>query len=82
MNKPEITLSIQCKIKAIEIFKYMNDLEIDIRIRYIMNFFKGLYECTQNFNIYDLPLEENVKEDATEEDIERNQIAKEEYLKM
>lgn len=69
MNKPEITLSIQCKIKAIEIFKYMNELEIDIRIRYIMNFFKGLYECTENFNVYDLPLEESVKEDATEEDI-------------
>lgn len=46
MNRPEIALGIQCKIKAIEIFKYMYDLEIDIRLRYMMNFFKGLYLCT------------------------------------
>lgn len=54
MNRPEITLGIQCRILAIEIFKNMNELEIDIRLRYIMNFFKGLYQCTENFNVYDM----------------------------
>lgn len=31
----------------------MNEYEIDIRLRYLMNFFKGLYETTEDFNAYD-----------------------------
>ena len=46
LNRPELNLMIECKIKATEIFKLMNELEIDIRLRYMMNFFKGLYEAT------------------------------------
>lgn len=49
MNRPEIALQIECKIKATEIFKYMNEMEIDIRLRYMMNFFQGIYEATENF---------------------------------
>ena len=45
-NRPEIALNIHCKVKSTEIFKYINELEIDIRLRYMMNFFKGLYEAT------------------------------------
>jgi hypothetical protein len=52
MNRPEIVLGIYCKRIAIEIFKYMNEMEIDIRLRYMMNFFQGLYEATENFEIY------------------------------
>jgi hypothetical protein len=51
-NRPEIALNINCKIKATEIFKYINELEIDIRLRYMMNFFKGLYEATESFEDY------------------------------
>lgn len=43
----------------------MNELEIDIRLRYIMNFFKGLYEATENFTLYELEFSEDVKENAT-----------------
>lgn len=56
MNRPDINKNIQCKIKATQIFKVMNQLEIDIRLRYIMNFFKGLYETTEDFNVYDTPI--------------------------
>lgn len=45
-NKPEIALAIECKSKATEIFKYMNEMEIDIRLRFLMSFFKGIYEAT------------------------------------
>lgn len=31
----------------------MNELELDIRIRYMMNFFKGMYDASEDFNIYD-----------------------------
>ena len=48
-NRPEILLNINAKIKGTEIFKIMNELEIDIRLRYMMNFFKGLYEATESF---------------------------------
>lgn len=41
----------------------MNELEIDIRLRYVMNFFKGLYDATEDFNIYDKPLEEDPEVD-------------------
>lgn len=51
-NRPENTLNINCKTKATEIFKVINELEIDIRLRYMMNFFKGLYEATENFDDY------------------------------
>lgn len=51
-NRPEIGLNINCKIKATDIFKYINELEIDIRLRYMMNFFKGLYEATESFEDY------------------------------
>ena len=48
-DRPEIVLQIQCKIKATEIFKYINEMEIDIRLRYLMNFFQGIFEATENF---------------------------------
>lgn len=48
MNRPEIALAIECKNKATEIFKYMNEMEIDIRLRYMMNFFQGIYDATEN----------------------------------
>jgi hypothetical protein len=51
-NRPEIALNISSKIKATQIFKYINELEIDIRLRYMMNFFKGLYEATESFEDY------------------------------
>ena len=51
-NRPEILLNIHAKIKGSEIFKIMNELEIDIRLRYMMNFFKGLYEATESFEDY------------------------------
>ena len=31
----------------------MNELELDIRIRYMMNFFKGIYDASEDFNVYD-----------------------------
>lgn len=57
-NRPENTQNINCKVKSTEIFKYFNDLEIDIRLRYMMNFFKGLYEATENFDDYNQPEDE------------------------
>jgi len=51
-NKPEIALAIDCKSKATEIFKYMNEMEIDIRLRFLMSFFKGIYEATENVEHY------------------------------
>lgn len=56
MNRPEIASAIECKIKATEIYSYMNELELDIRLRYLMNFFKGIYETTEDFNVYDAPV--------------------------
>ena len=76
MNRPEISKSIECKIKATHIFDEMNDLEIDIRLRYIMNFFKGLYETTEDFHIYDVPIVDNVDKDSSALDKKRNMIAK------
>lgn len=65
MNRPEISKSIDCKIKATEIFREMNEFEIDIRLRYIMNFFKGLYETTEDFNAYDLPIADQIMPGAS-----------------
>ncbi len=50
----------------------MNELEIDIRLRYIMNFFKGLYLSTENFNVYDMLYDEETKANANEQEIDRN----------
>jgi hypothetical protein len=61
MNRPEIALAIECKNKATEIFKYMNEMEIDIRLRYLMNFFQGIYEATENVEVYSDPIEDEVK---------------------
>lgn len=61
LNRPELNLMIECKIKATEIFKLMNELEIDIRLRYMMNFFKGLYEATESFEDYN-----KIADDTTE----------------
>ena len=38
----------------------MNELELDIRLRYCMNFFKGIYLATENFNVYDFEIEQQV----------------------
>ena len=43
----------------------MNELEIDIRLKYIMNFFKGLYETTEDFHVYDTQISDKVFPDAT-----------------
>ena len=61
MNRPEIALQIECKIKATEIFKYMNEMEIDIRLRYMMNFFQGIYEATENFENYSQSIEDELQ---------------------
>lgn len=44
----------------------MNDLEIDIRLRYVMKFFKGLYQTTENFAEYDYPVKDELMEGLTE----------------
>ena len=62
-NRPEIGLNISCKIKAAEIFKYINELQIDIRLRYMMNFFKGLYEATESFEDYNKQEQEELIDD-------------------
>ncbi len=78
-NRPENTLNINCKTKATEIFRLMNELEIDIRLRYMMNFFKGLYEATENFDDYNKQEEEDL---ILESDIlARNDSAREEFNK-
>ena len=46
-----------------------------------MNFFKGLYETTEDFHVYDVPVLDKYDESASELDIERNGKAKEEYTK-
>ncbi len=57
----------------------MNELEIDIRLRYMMNFFKGLYEATENFDDYNKQEEEDL---ILESDIlARNDSAREEFNK-
>jgi hypothetical protein len=76
-NRPEIALNINCKIKATEIFKYINELEIDIRLRYMMNFFKGLYEATESFEDYN---KVDVEAEIEDENIKtRNEKAKGEF---
>lgn len=60
----------------------MYDLEVDIRLRYMMNFFKGLYKCTQNFNLYDKPYQDQLTSQAGEDEAKRNETAKGEYYKM
>lgn len=67
MNRPEIALAIECKNKATEIFKYMNEMEIDIRLRYLMNFFQGIYEATENVEIYSDPIEDEVRVESLSE---------------
>lgn len=37
---------------------------MDIRLRYIMSFFKGMYEATEDFNVYDYGLEDQMNEDC------------------
>lgn len=76
-NRPEIALNISSKIKATEIFKYINELEIDIRLRYMMNFFKGLYEATESFEDYNKQEVEPKLDDDKLTD--RNVRAKEEF---
>lgn len=60
----------------------MNELEIDIRLRYTMNFFKGLYDTSEDFNAYDYPLEDDEKQESEEPWVQRNNRAREEYMKM
>lgn len=67
MNRPEIALAIECKNKATEIFKYMNEMEIDIRLRYLMNFFQGIYDATENVENYSEPIEDEVNAEALSE---------------
>jgi hypothetical protein len=78
-NRPENIQNIQCKTKSAEIFRYINELEIDIRLRYMMNFFKGLYEATENFDDYNKQEEEPMIDDPEIE--ERNTTAKLEFNK-
>ncbi len=69
MNRPEIFLGMECKKKVIEIFGLINELELDIRLRYMMNFFKGLYEATELFEVYDKePDYDIVKPEEVDED--------------
>ena len=42
---------------------------MDIRLRYLMSFFKGMYKASEDFNIYDSPEQDNMQEDADENDI-------------
>ena len=57
----------------------MNELEIDIRLRYMMNFFKGLYEATENFDDYD---QVDNEPDIPEPDVRaRDQLARQEFNK-
>ncbi len=67
MNRPEIALAIECKNKATEIFKYMNEMEIDIRLRYLMNFFQGIYDATENVENYSEPIEDEVNAEGLSE---------------
>lgn len=46
-----------------------------------MNFFKGLYETTEDFQVYDTPIVDKVDATASKLDINRNNQAKEEYCK-
>ena len=67
MNRPEIALAIECKNKATGIFKYMNEMESDIRLRYLMNFFQGIYDATENVENYSEPIEDEVNAEALSE---------------
>lgn len=67
MNRPEIALAIKCKIKASEIFKYINEMEIDIRLRFMMSFFQGIYEATENVENYSQSIEDEVNEQTLSE---------------
>ena len=60
LKNPELAQSIDCKIKVTEIFTLINELEIDIRLRYIMNFFTGIYKATEDFNVYDFIKDDRV----------------------
>lgn len=65
-------------------------MENDIRLRYMMSFFQGIYEATENVENYSQPIEDEVNEQALaeleeeekENVIARNEIAKEEYYKI
>ncbi len=46
----------------------MNEFEIDIRLRYIMNFFKGLYETTQDVKAYDTSINDLLVPEASKLD--------------
>lgn len=59
-SKPEVALAIECKNKATEIFKYMNEMEIDIRLRFLINFFKGIYDSTENVENYSQKINDTV----------------------
>lgn len=64
----------------------MNEMEIDIRLRYMMNFFQGIYEATENFENYSQSIEDELQMDENEEErdniINRNSHAKEEFYKI
>lgn len=36
----------------------MNEMEIDIRLRYLMKFFQGIYDATENVENYSDPIED------------------------
>ena len=87
MNRPEIALMIECKRKATEIFKYINEMEIDIRLRYLMSYFQGIYEASENFESYSQPIEDEVSAEVEDEGEReavdgRNGQAKEEFYKV
>lgn len=49
MVKPEMTLAIDCKNKAAEIFSLMIEMETNIRVTNLVLFFKNIYEANEKF---------------------------------
>lgn len=52
MIKPEMTLAIDCKNKAADIFNLMIEMETNIRVTNLTIFFKNLYEAKEDYEKY------------------------------
>ena len=68
-------------------WKYINEMEIDIRLRYLMSYFQGIYEASENFESYSQPIEDEVSAEIEDEGEReavdgRNGQAKEEFYKV
>ena len=62
-------------------------MEMDIRLRYLMHFFQGLYDANENFEVYNLEepsFEVNIEgnEEEKEAIVSRNDTAREEFFKI